>query len=132
MNPETIAYINSLNIRVYVTNNNQTIIGKLIEAHENSVEIRSAFTIEPVLTDSGITRQLLPLIPGGYKNDTILYRNHIIAESECPDALKQSYAETLIAIELLIEKQKEQLSDSTDLESSKNLKGNPFSDRYKF
>lgn len=120
-------YIKSLKIKMFHLNNGQVIIGKIVNQTIDTIELKSAFSIEPFMTQHGtIMKRLTPLVPDTLDAKHILNVSHISINSDVSLSLKKTYTDILMALAL----QKIKSKESSNSESNSPNITNPFEDRW--
>jgi hypothetical protein len=88
-----------MNIRVYALSTGAQIIGKLLDAHENAIELSNVMELKRVITNvmiGDIHTIMIPFTPYGIGESVIVYRTSIMLESKAAIALKKQYCDALL------------------------------------
>jgi hypothetical protein len=88
-----------MNIRVYALSTGAQIIGKLLDAHENAIELLNVMELKRVITNvmiGDIHTIMIPFTPYGIGESVIVYRTSIMLESKAAIALKKQYCDALL------------------------------------
>jgi hypothetical protein len=88
-----------MNIRVYALSTGAQIIGKLLDAHENAIELSNVMELKRVITNvmiGDIHTIMIPFTPYSIGESVIVYRTSIMLESKAAIALKKQYCDALL------------------------------------
>ena len=130
MTAELIDYINKLNIYVYVLSDGSTVIGKLVEVHESSIEVIGLCSMESIIYDDSIEQLLLPIIPQSLEQTSIIALGHVMIQSPASLVLKKSYCDSLLKFKInKIKDPSISSNQSTNINGKLDSK-NPFKDRW--
>lgn len=117
-------YIKKLKIKSYHLSNGVVLIGKFVKHDKDTVIIRSAFSLEPLLSDSGeILKKMIPAVPGTLDEEHTINKSHVVMESDVDVALKKYYTDMLLL--LTLKKYNITEIQSSDLSNNSKNQTNP-------
>lgn len=101
MSSDLLNYIDKLNIQTYLLSNGQMVIGKLVHAHEPSVEVMSICNVESFIDENDRPDYMIaPLVPHGLEQISIISRAQIVLETPAPIRLKKEYCDLLLSLKV--------------------------------
>ena len=118
--------VKDLDIRVYTLTSGKVVIGEVVHAYEDGVQLNCPLEIRKALVKSGTYAEImLPLVAGNDTENCIVYDRSIETESDTTDAVKRKYTEALIYQRLVqlmskpsSEEDENEIDESEDLEYS--------------
>ena len=116
--------VKDLDIRVYTLTSGKVVIGEVVHAYEDGVQLNCPLEIRKALVKSGVyTEIMMPLVAGNDTENCIVYDRSIETESDTTDAVKRKYTEALIYQRLVqlmskasSEEDENEIDESEDLE----------------
>jgi hypothetical protein len=116
--------VKDLDIRVYTLTSGKVVIGEVVHAYEDGVQLNCPLEIRKALVKSGVyTEIMMPLVAGNDTENCIVYDRSIETESDTTDAVKRKYTEALIYQRLVqlmskssSEEDENEINESEDLE----------------
>ena len=116
--------VKDLDIRVYTLTSGKVVIGEVVHAYEDGVQLNCPLEIRKALVKSGVyTEIMMPLVAGNDTENCIVYDRSIETESDTTDAVKRKYTEALIyqrLVQLMSkssdEEDENKINESEDLE----------------
>lgn len=114
--------IKDLDIRVYTLSSGKVLIGEVVHAYEDGVQLNCPLEIRKALVKSGTYSEImLPLVAGNDTENCIVYDRSIETESDTTDAVKRKYTEALIYQRLLQLMSKPSEIDENEIDESEDL-----------
>jgi disulfide oxidoreductase YuzD len=114
--------VKDLDIRVFTLTSGKVIIGEVVHAYEDGVQLNCPLEIRKALVKSGVYSEImLPLVAGNDTENCIVYDRSIETESDTTDAVKRKYTEALIyqrLAQLMSESSKE--NEENEIEESED------------
>jgi len=114
--------VKDLDIRVFTLTGGKVIIGEVVYAYEDGVQLNCPLEIRKALVKSGVYSEImLPLVAGNDTENCIVYDRSIETESDTTDAVKRKYTEALIyqrLAQLMSESSKE--NEENEIEESED------------
>ena len=115
--------VKDLDIRVFTLSSGKVLIGEVVYAYEDGVQLNCPLEIRKALVKSGVyTQVMLPLVAGNDSENCIVYDRNIETESDTSDEVKRKYTEALIyqrLLHLMSNSSKE--TDENELDESEDL-----------
>jgi hypothetical protein len=94
--------VKDLDIRVFTLSSGKVLIGEVVHAYEDGIQLNYPLEIRKALVKSGVyTQVMLPLVAGNDSENCIVYDRSIETESDTSDEVKRKYTEALIYQRLL-------------------------------
>ena len=115
--------IKDLDIRVYTLSSGKVVIGEVVHAYEDGVQLNCPLEIRKALVKSGTYAEImLPLVAGNDTENCIVYDRSIEIESDTTDVVKRKYTEALIYQRLvqLMSKPSSEI-DENEIDESEDL-----------
>lgn len=116
--------VKDLDIRVFTLTSGKVIIGEVVHAYEDGVQLNCPLEIRKALVKSGVYSEImLPLVAGNDTENCIVYDRSIETESDTTDAVKRKYTEALIyqrLAQLMSESSKENKENEENDENDEN------------
>lgn len=114
--------VKDLDIRVYTLTSGKVVIGEVVHAYEDGVQLNCPLEIRKALVKSGTYAEImLPLVAGNDTENCIVYDRSIEIESDTTDAVKRKYTEALIYQRLLQLMSKSSEADENEIDESEDL-----------
>jgi hypothetical protein len=114
--------VKDLDIRVYTLTSGKVVIGEVVHAYEDGVQLNYPLEIRKALVKSGVyTQVMLPLVAGNDSENCIVYDRSIETESDTSDEVKRKYTEALIYQRLLQLMAKPSETDENEMDESEDL-----------
>ena len=114
--------IKDLDIRVYTLSSGKVVIGEVVHAYEDGVQLNCPLEIRKALVKSGTYAEImLPLVAGNDTENCIVYDRSIEIESDTTDVVKRKYTEALIYQRLLQLMSNSSEEDENEIEESEDL-----------
>lgn len=114
--------VKDLDIRVYTLTSGKVVIGEVVHAYEDGVQLNCPLEIRKALVKSGTYAEImLPLVAGNDTENCIVYDRSIETESDTTDVVKRKYTEALIYQRLLQLLSKPSEADENEIEESEDL-----------
>jgi hypothetical protein len=114
--------VKDLDIRVYTLTSGKVVIGEVVHAYEDGVQLNCPLEIRKALVKSGTYAEImLPLVAGNDTENCIVYDRSIETESDTTDAVKRKYTEALIYQRLLQLMSKPSETDENEIDESEDL-----------
>jgi hypothetical protein len=114
--------VKDLDIRVFTLTSGKVIIGEVVHAYEDGVQLNCPLEIRKALVKSGVYSEImLPLVAGNDTENCIVYDRSIETESDTTDVVKRKYTEALIyqrLAQLMSESSKE--NEENEIEESED------------
>jgi hypothetical protein len=115
--------VKDLDIRVFTLSSGKVVIGEVVHAYEDGVQLNCPLEIRKALVKSGTYAEImLPLVAGNDTENCIVYDRSIETESDTSDEVKRKYTEALIyqrLLQLMANSSKE--TDENELDESEDL-----------
>ena len=115
--------VKDLDIRVFTLTSGKVLIGEVVHAYEDGVQLNCPLEIRKALVKSGVYAEvMLPLVAGNDTENCIVYDRSIETESDTTDGVKRKYTEALIyqrLLQLMSDSNREE--DETEIEESEDL-----------
>jgi hypothetical protein len=115
--------VKDLDIRVFTLSSGKVLIGEVVHAYEDGVQLNCPLEIRKALVKSGTYAEImLPLVAGNDTENCIVYDRSIETESDTSDEVKRKYTEALIyqrLLHLMSNSSKE--TDENELDESEDL-----------
>jgi hypothetical protein len=115
--------VKDLDIRVFTLSSGKVVIGEVVHAYEDGVQLNCPLEIRKALVKSGTYAEImLPLVAGNDTENCIVYDRSIETESDTSDEVKRKYTEALIyqrLLHLMSNSSKE--TDENELDESEDL-----------
>lgn len=114
--------VKDLDIRVYTLTSGKVLIGEVVHAYEDGVQLNCPLEIRKAIVKSGTYAEImLPLVAGNDTENCIVYDRSIETESDTTDAVKRKYTEALIYQRLLQLMSKPSETDENEIDESEDL-----------
>lgn len=114
--------VKDLDIRVYTLTSGKVLIGEVVHAYEDGVQLNCPLEIRKALVKSGSYAEIMiPLVAGNDTENCIVYDRSIETESDTTDAVKRKYTEALIYQRLLQLMSNSSETDENEIEESEDL-----------
>jgi hypothetical protein len=114
--------VKDLDIRVFTLSSGKVLIGEVVHAYEDGVQLNCPLEIRKALVKSGTYAEImLPLVAGNDTENCIVYDRSIETESDTSDEVKRKYTEALIYQRLLQLMAKPSETDENELDESEDL-----------
>lgn len=114
--------VKDLDIRVYTLTSGKVLIGEVVHAYEDGIQLNCPLEIKRVLVKSGVyTEVMMPLVSGNDTENCIVYDRSIETESDTTDTIKRKYTEALIYQRLVQLMSNSSKTDENDLDESEDL-----------
>jgi hypothetical protein len=114
--------VKDLDIRVYTLTSGKVLIGEVVHAYEDGVQLNCPLEIRKAPVKSGTYAEImLPLVAGNDTENCIVYDRSIETESDTTDAVKRKYTEALIYQRLLQLMSNSSETDENEIEESEDL-----------
>lgn len=114
--------VKDLDIRVFTLSSGKVLIGEVVHAYEDGVQLNCPLEIRKALVKSGTYAEImLPLVAGNDSENCIVYDRSIETESDTSDEVKRKYTEALIYQRLLQLMAKPSETDENELDESEDL-----------
>lgn len=115
--------VKDLDIRVYTLTSGKVVIGEVVHAYEDGVQLNCPLEIRKALVKSGVYIEIMmPLVAGNDTENCIVYDRSIETESDTTDAVKRKYTEALIyqrLVQLMSKSSSEE--DENEIDESEDL-----------
>lgn len=115
--------VKDLDIRVFTLSSGKVLIGEVVHAYEDGIQLNYPLEIRKALVKSGTYAEImLPLVAGNDSENCIVYDRSIETESDTSDEVKRKYTEALIyqrLLHLMSNSSKE--TDENELDKSEDL-----------
>jgi hypothetical protein len=114
--------VKDLDIRVFTLSSGKVLIGEVVHAYEDGVQLNCPLEIRKALVKSGTYAEImLPLVAGNDTENCIVYDRSIETESDTSDEVKRKYTEALIYQRLLQLMAKPSETDENEMDESEDL-----------
>lgn len=118
--------VKDLDIRVFTLASGKVLIGEVVHAYEDGVQLNCPLEIRKTLVKSGSYAEIMiPLVAGNDTENCIVYDRSIETESDTTDAVKRKYTEALIyqrLIQIMTDSSKEEdFKEENEIEESEDL-----------
>jgi hypothetical protein len=114
--------VKDLDIRVFTLSSGKVLIGEVVHAYEDGVQLNCPLEIRKALVKSGTYAEImLPLVAGNDSENCIVYDRSIETESDTSDEVKRKYTEALIYQRLLQLMAKPSETDENEMDESEDL-----------